>query len=140
MGHIVLRKRKDGTTGYTAQIVIKKGGAVAHREAKTFDRRQAASAWMVQRETELAKPGAIERERQMDNAPPLRDVIDKYNDTSAVHFPSGNSVRPERGRERRQRISDGAGHFHRSIWDRATSVQLRCSNNSEPKLLRRCHQ
>ena len=41
MGHIAARKRSDGTTGYTAQIVIKKDGSVAYREAKTFDRRQA---------------------------------------------------------------------------------------------------
>ena len=64
MGHIVPRKRKEGTTGYTAQIVLKKDGAVVHREAQTFDRRQAANGWMVRREGELSKPGAIERERQ----------------------------------------------------------------------------
>jgi integrase len=78
MGHIVARKRRDGSLGYTAQIVIKRGGAVAHREAQTFDRRQAANAWMVRREGELSKPGAIERERQRDNDPRLADVIDKY--------------------------------------------------------------
>lgn len=78
MGHIVPRKRKDGSTGFTAQIVIKRGGKVAHREAQTFDRRQAANAWMVRREQELAKPGAIERARQADNDPKLRDVIDRY--------------------------------------------------------------
>jgi integrase len=78
MGHIVPRKRKDGSTGYTAQIVIKRGGKVAHREAQTFDRRQAANAWMARREHALSKPGAIERERQRDNDPRLGDVIDKY--------------------------------------------------------------
>ena len=78
MGHIVPRKRKDGSTGYTAQIVIKKGGEVAHREAQTFDRRQAANAWMVRREGELSKPGAIERDRLKGDDPKLGDVIDKY--------------------------------------------------------------
>jgi integrase len=78
MGHIAERKRDDGTTGYTAQIVIKKAGNVAHREARTFDRKQAANAWMVRRESELSKPGAIERARQADNDPRLGDVIDKY--------------------------------------------------------------
>lgn len=78
MGHIVPRKRKDGSTGYTAQIVIKKGGTVAHREARTFDRRQAANAWMVRREDELSKPGAVERQRQKDNDPKLGTVIDRY--------------------------------------------------------------
>jgi integrase len=78
MGHIILRKRQDGSTGYTVQIVIKKDGKVAHREGKTFDRRQAANAWMARREDELSKPGALERERQKENDPKLRDVIDKY--------------------------------------------------------------
>ncbi len=78
MGHIVPRRRQDGTTGYTAQIVLKRGGKVAHREAQTFDRKQAANAWMVRREQELAKPGAIERARQAGNDPKLRDVIDRY--------------------------------------------------------------
>jgi integrase len=78
MGHIVPRKRKDGSLGYTAQIVLKRDGKVAHREAQTFDRRQAANAWMVRREQELSKPGAIERARQAGNDPKLRDVIDRY--------------------------------------------------------------
>jgi hypothetical protein len=33
MGSIMARTRKDGSIGYTAQIVIKKGGAIVHREA-----------------------------------------------------------------------------------------------------------
>jgi integrase len=78
MGHIVARQRKDGTTGYTAQVVIKKDGKVAHREAQTFDRRQAANAWMVRHEQELSKPGAIERAKQADNDPRLTDVIERY--------------------------------------------------------------
>jgi len=78
MAHIVARKRRDGTTGYTVQIVIKRGGKVAYREAQTFDRRQAANAWMVRREQELAKTGAVERARQSDNDPRLAAVIDRY--------------------------------------------------------------
>jgi integrase len=78
MGHIVARKRRDGSTGFTAQIVIKRGGKIAHREAQTFDRKQAANSWMARRETELTKPGAIERAKQADNDPKLHDVIDRY--------------------------------------------------------------
>ena len=44
MGSIVARTRKDGTTAYAAQIVIKKDGLIVHREAGTFDRKQAAYA------------------------------------------------------------------------------------------------
>lgn len=82
MGHIVPRKRKDGSVGYTAQIVLKRDGKVVHREARTFDRKQAANAWMVHREQELEKPGAIERARQAGNDPKLADVIDRYVDES----------------------------------------------------------
>jgi integrase len=78
VGHIVARKRKNGTVGYTVQIVIKRGGRTVHREAQTFDRKQAANAWMARRESELEKPGAIERARQEDNDPRLSDVIDRY--------------------------------------------------------------
>ena len=76
MGTIIARKRKDGSTGYHAQVTIKRGGEIVHRETRTFDRRQAASAWMEKRETELAKPGALERQNMPD--PKLSTVIDGY--------------------------------------------------------------
>ena len=53
MGTIIGRTCKDGSKAFTAQIVIKKGGAIVHREAETFDRKQAANAWIVKREAEL---------------------------------------------------------------------------------------
>ena len=80
MGTIIARKRKDGSTGYHAQVTIKRGGEIVHRETRTFDRRQAASAWMEKRETELAKPGAIERQNMAD--PKLSAVIDRYIEES----------------------------------------------------------
>jgi hypothetical protein len=74
MGTIIGRRRKDGTTGYIAQIVIKRKGRTVHREAQTFDRKQAANAWLNRRETELAQPGALERRED----PTLGAVIDQY--------------------------------------------------------------
>ena len=74
MGTILPRKRKDGTTGFTALITLKQNGKIAHREAKTFDRRQAANAWMERRETELRQPGGLDRRED----PKLGGVIDKY--------------------------------------------------------------
>ena len=76
MGTIIPRKRKDGTTAHLAQLLIKRSGAVVHREARTFDRKQAAAAWLERRERELTVPGALER--QGINDPPLSDVIDRY--------------------------------------------------------------
>jgi integrase len=71
---IIPRKRGDGTTVYRAQIVKKENGKVVWREGDTFERRAAAQAWLDLRETELRKPGALQR---VDD-PPLREVIDRY--------------------------------------------------------------
>jgi integrase len=76
MGTIVARKRNDGSTGYTAQILRKKAGKILHREAKTFDRKQAAESWVKRRETELDQPGAIDRAKAPDKS--LADAIDRY--------------------------------------------------------------
>jgi integrase len=76
MGTIVQRKRNDGSTGYMAQVRVKRKGRVVHAETKTFDRKQAANAWVARRETELREPGALERLQQED--PPLSVVIDRY--------------------------------------------------------------
>ncbi len=73
MGSIIERTRKDGSKAFT-QIVVKKGGVIAHREAQTFDRKQAANAWMVKREAGLKSPGGLERK----DDPLLATVIDRY--------------------------------------------------------------
>jgi integrase len=78
MGTITTRYRDDGSPAYRAQIRRKVKGRIVHQETQTFDRRQAASAWMARRETELREPGALERVRSAENDPPLRDVIDIY--------------------------------------------------------------
>jgi hypothetical protein len=61
MGAIIPRKRADGSTAYTAQIILKRDRKIVHRETKTFDRGPAAAAWIKKRETELSKPGAVQR-------------------------------------------------------------------------------
>lgn len=75
MGTILKRTRKDGTVGYTAIIRIKRDGKLVHTETETFERDQVAKAWLKKRETELAKPGALDK----PNDPTLSDVIDVYN-------------------------------------------------------------
>jgi integrase len=76
MGTIVTRKRKNGTSAHMAKIIIKRDGAVVHRESKTFERRPAAAAWIAKREEELSQPGKIE----LANSPriTLRQVIETY--------------------------------------------------------------
>jgi integrase len=74
MGSIVSKPRSDGTVGYSAQIVLKREGRIVHRETQTFDRKQAAAAWMKRRETELAEPGALDRRED----PTLAVAIERY--------------------------------------------------------------
>ncbi len=74
MATIVERKRADGSTAHTAQIVIKQNGVIVRREAQTFDRRQAASAWAERREKELKSPGGLTKR----DDPLFVAVIDRY--------------------------------------------------------------
>jgi integrase len=76
VGTVTPRRRSDGSTGYTAQIRIKRKGKIVYTEAQTFDRRAAAAAWLTKREGELAQPGALECAQAKD--PRLSDVIDQY--------------------------------------------------------------
>jgi integrase len=80
MGTVVSRRRADGSQGHTGQIVIKKLGQVVHREAQTFDTHKEAVDWMRDRESELAKPGALDRLQQQagGKGKTLSDAIDKY--------------------------------------------------------------
>lgn len=80
MGTITPRKRADGTTGYTAQIRIKRAGKVVHSESETFDREPAARIWLGKREAALAAPGGLEKAMVKD--PPLADVIEQYEEES----------------------------------------------------------
>lgn len=72
MGTILSRRRSDGSTAYMAKIVLKRNGAVAHRETQTFDKKAQARAWMAQREAEIAKRG-------LPNGQTLGDAIDRYS-------------------------------------------------------------
>lgn len=81
MGTVIPRKRRDGSTAYQAQLLVKRGGKILHREGRTFDRKQAAAAWLEKRETELSRPNALERIKATD--PTLATVIDRYTEESS---------------------------------------------------------
>ena len=81
MGTIIGQTRKDGTAAYVAQILIKRKGQIAHRESQTFDRKQAAKAWLARRETELAQLGALEKGED----PKLTEVFDRYRNELKRH-------------------------------------------------------
>lgn len=78
MGSIIARKRKDGSNAFLAQIVIKQGGRIAHRENRTFPARREAAGWIARREEELERQ--LPSGKQAD--PILADVIDRYTTES----------------------------------------------------------
>jgi hypothetical protein len=76
MGTIIPRKERVGPQNTTRK------GTIVHRESRTFARKQAAAAWFEKRETELAKPRALEREKTP--GPTLASVIDRYTEESVL--------------------------------------------------------
>lgn len=76
MGTITPRKRNDGTIAYMARVRVMREGKTVHKETQTFDRKQAAQAWIKRRETELSEPGALEA--TINPEPTLQAIIKRY--------------------------------------------------------------
>ncbi len=91
MGTITARRRKDGTNGYTAQIRIMRNGERVYQESQTFDRKQAAQAWIKRRETELTVPGVLERAGRKGAT--VREMIERYLDEHEKTRPLGKTRR-----------------------------------------------
>ena len=77
MLHIVEPNRKDGSTTYLAQIDIKRNGRRLHHEARTFDRKTAANAWIKKRTKELEALGD-DLSKAKASKTTLGDVIERY--------------------------------------------------------------
>ena len=67
---------KDGRITYTAQLRIKRGGAVVYSEAKNFERESIAKGWLARRRHEMEQPGAIEKAQAPQGT--LSAAIDLY--------------------------------------------------------------
>lgn len=89
MGTITERKRKNGKSSYTAQIRIKRRGSVVYQESHTFERKQAAGAWLKKREGELAQPGALDR--AMRKGASVAEMIGQYIDQVGTMRPLGKT-------------------------------------------------
>ena len=76
MGTITVRKRKDGSTSYTAQIRIMQKGVAVYQESQTFDRNASEPAWIIRVETEMSVPGAIEKANR--SGVTVKEMIDRY--------------------------------------------------------------
>ncbi|WP_147277252.1 hypothetical protein [Rhodovulum sp. 12E13] len=55
MGTILVRKRADGTTRFTAQVRKKKAGKTVFSAAQTFSTEKAAKAWTKKVKKDLAQ-------------------------------------------------------------------------------------
>ena len=76
MGTITVRKRKDGSTSYTAQIRIMQKGVAVYQESQTFDRNASEPAWIIRVETEMSVPGAIEKANR--SGVTVKQMIERY--------------------------------------------------------------
>ena len=79
MPTIKVRKQANGITRYTAIVRIRRGGAILHRESRTFAHRSAAVSWAKHREVVLEDPSALTRVQH--GAPTLAELIRWYIDT-----------------------------------------------------------
>jgi integrase len=78
MPTIKARKQANGLTRYTAIVRIRRGGAILHRESRTFAHRSAAITWAKHREVALEDPSALVRMRH--GTPTLAELIRWYID------------------------------------------------------------
>lgn len=79
MGSITVRKRKDGSRAFMAQISLMRDGEVVHRESKTFTARREAAGWLARREDDLTREPELQEIR---TDPPLSEVIERYTTES----------------------------------------------------------
>lgn len=76
MGSITVRKRKDGSVAYNAQVRIMQKGVTVYQESQTFDRKASALAWIKRVETEMAAPGPITKANR--SGVTVKEMIDRY--------------------------------------------------------------
>lgn len=91
MGSITVRKRKDGSVAYNAQVRIMQKGVTVYQESQTFDRKATAQAWIKRIETEMSVPGAIEKSKRTGVT--VKEMIDLYLDEYEKLRPLGKTKR-----------------------------------------------
>lgn len=91
MGTITVRKRRDGSSGYTAQIRIMQKGVTVYQESQTFDRKATAQVWIKRRETQMAEPGAMTKANRKGVT--VKDMIERYLDEYEKLRPLGKTKR-----------------------------------------------
>ncbi|WP_305805950.1 site-specific integrase [Stenotrophomonas sp. YIM B06876] len=96
MGTITSRRRADGSTGYTAQIRLKRDGKIVHSEAETFSTKALAKEWTTRREAELA--GQRARGETLGARMTVEQMIEWYQAQERPDNPWGRSKRADLAR------------------------------------------
>jgi integrase len=96
MGTITARRRSDGTTGYTAQIRLKREGKVVHTEAETFSAKALARTWMTRREAELQAQRS--RGEAVGRRMTIEQMIEWYQSRERPDKPWGRTKRADLAR------------------------------------------
>lgn len=96
MGTITARRRSNGTTGYTAQIRIKRDGRIVHTEAETFSTKVLAREWMTRREAELQAQRS--RGEAVGRRMTVEQMIQWYQERERPDNPWGRTKRADLAR------------------------------------------
>jgi len=96
MGTITARRRSDGTTGYTAQIRLKRDGKLVHTEAETFSSKALAREWLTRREAALDAQRA--RGEPVGKRMTLGDMVSWYEGRERVGEPWGRTKKADLAR------------------------------------------
>lgn len=96
MGTITARRRSNGTTGYTAQIRLKREGRVVHTESETFSSKALARTWMTRREAELDVQRA--RGETVGRRMTVEQMIEWYEGRERPDAPWGRTKRADLAR------------------------------------------
>lgn len=96
MGTITARRRRDGTTGYTAQIRLKRDGQLVHTEAETFSTKALAKEWLTRREADLGQQRA--RGEPVGKRLTLEEIVAWYEGRERNAEPWGRSKKADLAR------------------------------------------
>lgn len=104
MGTIISRRRADGSTGYTAQIRLKRDGRIVHSEAETFTTRALAKEWLTRREAALQ--GQRARGESLGKRMTVTEMVAWYEDRERKEAPWGRTKRYDLARLKDSPLSD----------------------------------
>jgi hypothetical protein len=94
MATIRSRRRRDGKLTYQAEVRIKRNGRLVHRESRTFDKRRLATDWGKRLQSQLSKPDAVPKRKQLALSGPLHKILLKYRKEVSEIRPMGVANRP----------------------------------------------